>query len=85
LVEIVKVDEEGRITLPKSFGIRGEKVVVISAGTYLILIPISSETIKATEGWLKTEKEKEELRKIAEEKAFEDATLRARRRKQLRC
>lgn len=83
MAELVKVDERGRITLPKSFGIRGGRAVVISAGTYLILIPVSSEPIKVTEGWLKTEREKKELRKIAEERAYEDATLRTRRRKQL--
>ncbi|MCS7097824.1 MAG: hypothetical protein NZ922_02470 [Candidatus Methanomethyliaceae archaeon] len=80
---IVKVDERGRMTIPKEFGIKETKVIVIPAGSFFVTIPLPKVPHEEAKGWLTTEKSEKELKAIAEKMAGEDAIKRARRRKQL--
>lgn len=80
---VVSIDERGRMTFPKKTGVRGERAVLISVGSYYTVIPIPEEPEKYAEGWLGTEKSRKELKKLAEEAAKKDAEKRAQRRDQL--
>lgn len=80
---IVSVDDRGRITFPKETGIRGGKVLIIPAGSFYNIIPIPEDPEKYAEGWLDSDRSREELKELAEEKAREDARKRAERRDQL--
>ncbi|MBS7649694.1 MAG: VapB-type antitoxin [Candidatus Bathyarchaeia archaeon] len=80
---IVKVDERGRMTIPKELGIRETKTIIIPAGTFFVIIPLPKIPYEEAEGWLSTEKDREELKILAERMASEDAVKRAKRRKQL--
>jgi len=80
MATVVKIDERGRVTLPKDFCMRSGRAAVISAGTFLVFIPISSKPAEAARGWLKSKRERAELKKIAEKRAREDAVSRAKRR-----
>lgn len=80
---IVSVDGRGRITFPKETGVRGGKAVIVSAGSFYNVIPIPGDPKKYAEGWLDSDKSRKELKKLAEERAREDARRRAERRKQL--
>ncbi|MBO3842257.1 MAG: hypothetical protein FGF48_07570 [Candidatus Brockarchaeota archaeon] len=80
---VVRVDGRGRMTIPKEIGIRGTRVVVIPAGNFFITIPLPETPYEGAEGWLATGKERERLKKLAENSAKENAVKRVRRRKQL--
>jgi len=80
MATVVKIDERGRVTLPKSLGVRGDRATVISAGTFLVFIPISGKPAEAAKGWLKSKRQRDELKRIAERRAREDAVARAKRR-----
>jgi len=82
-MSVVSIDERGRITLPKGIREMGDRAVVISAGSFAIVIPIPREPEKVVEGWLKSRRGRKELGLLAEKKARADAVARARRRKQL--
>ena len=82
-MSVVHVDERGRITLPKEVRGESDRAVVIPAGSFAVVIPISKEPVKEAEGWLKSSKKREELGMLAEKRARFDAVSRARRRKQL--
>lgn len=80
---IVKVDERGRMTIPKGFGVRGTKTIIIPAGSFFIVIPLPKVPHEEAEGWLITEKSRSDLKIFAERLAGEDAVKRAKRRGQL--
>lgn len=80
---IVKVDDRGRMTIPKELGIRGTKTIIIPAGSFFIVIPLPKIPFEEAEGWLDTEKDRRNLKILAEKMAGEEAVKRARRRKQL--
>ncbi|MEM2513570.1 MAG: VapB-type antitoxin [Candidatus Bathyarchaeia archaeon] len=80
---IVKVDERGRITIPKEFGIRKTKTIIMPAGSFFVIIPLPKIPCEEAEGWLVTEKGRKELKILAERMASEDAVKRAKRRRQL--
>jgi len=77
---IVKVDERGRITIPKKLGIRETKAVIIPAGSFFVTIPLPKTPHEKAKDWLATQKSRIELKVAAEKAAREDA---AKRRKQL--
>ncbi len=78
---VVKVDSRGRLTLSRE--LRGaDKAVVINAGTFIVVVPIPKHPEIHALGWLASKKSTVALKKIAGEKASEDAVSRARRRKQ---
>jgi bifunctional DNA-binding transcriptional regulator/antitoxin component of YhaV-PrlF toxin-antitoxin module len=80
---IVRVDERGRMTIPREMGIRGTKAVVIPAGNFFVTIPLPKAPREEAEGWLTTGKERRQLKKLAESTAKRDAVKRAKRRGQL--
>lgn len=80
---VVSIDDRGRMTFPKETEIRGGKAVIISVGSFYNIIPIPEEPEKYAEGWLDTEKGREELKELAEERARKEAKGRAQRRDQL--
>ncbi|MFQ5711761.1 MAG: hypothetical protein ACE5GD_08280 [Candidatus Geothermarchaeales archaeon] len=80
---VVDIDERGRMTIPKQIGVRKAKAVVIPAGSFLVVIPITADPYRFAGGWLSTPHETKRLKGVAEEKAAEDAVARAKRRKQL--
>jgi bifunctional DNA-binding transcriptional regulator/antitoxin component of YhaV-PrlF toxin-antitoxin module len=79
---VVPIDERGRLTIPKEIGVRNTRAVIISAGSFIVAIPLPREPHREAEGWLDTDKTRSELKALAEEEAMEDAAQRARRRKQ---
>jgi AbrB family looped-hinge helix DNA binding protein len=78
-MSIVELDSKGRITLPKAIretvGIKG-RVLAISAGDHLKIIPLPSNPVQALDGALDMKKPFRELRKDAEELAFREAKRR---------
>ena len=82
-MSVVNIDERGRVTLPKGIREMGNKAVVISAGSFAVVIPIPREPESVAGGWLKSRRGRKELGVLAERKARADAVARARRRKQL--
>ncbi len=79
---VVSVDDRGRITIPKEMGIRNTRVIIIPAGSFLVTIPLPESPQTESEGWLETEKSREELQTLAEKQAGDDAIKRAKRRTQ---
>jgi len=79
---VVPIDERGRLTIPKELGIRNTRAVIILAGSFIVAIPLPENPAKKAEGWLKTGKTREELKRLSEEHAREDAVSRAKRRGQ---
>ncbi|MBO3839870.1 MAG: VapB-type antitoxin [Thermoproteota archaeon] len=80
---IVRVDERGRMTIPREIGVRGTRAIVIPAGSFFLTIPLPQSPREETGKWLITKKSRGELKKLAEAAAKEDAVKRAKRRKQL--
>ena len=79
---IAKVDERGRMTIPKELGVRDTRVVIIPAGS-LFVVPLPTKLHKHTSSWLPSKHRKKKLKELAEKSAFKGAAERARRRKQL--
>jgi bifunctional DNA-binding transcriptional regulator/antitoxin component of YhaV-PrlF toxin-antitoxin module len=80
---IVKIDERGRMTIPKKLRIRSTKAIVIAAGNFLITIPLPIKLDEYAGSWLPSKRERKELKVLAEKAAAEDAVKRARRRRQI--
>ena len=80
---IAVVDEKGRLTLPKKLNIRDTRIIIIPAGSFLILIPIPPKPSEHATNWLKTNKSRRELKELAEKTALKDAVERTKRRNQL--
>lgn len=79
---VIAVDDRGRMTFPKETGIR-ERVVLIPAGSFYVVIPLPSKPEEYAGGWLKSSKPRRELKATAERLAFKEVRQRAKRRKQL--
>ncbi len=82
-MSIVSVDERGRLTLPKKTGVRKTRAIVIPSGSFIIVIPLPSKPASESRNWLKTKKDRRELKRIAERLVRQDAVKRAKRRRQL--
>jgi len=80
---VTKVDDRGRIKLPRDLVSPGESVVIIDANSYFLGIPIPSDPLMSSGSWLKEDLDVKELKRVAEDGAGEDARSRAARRKQL--
>lgn len=80
---VTKVDDRGRIKLPREMVVPGESVIIINADSYFLGIPIPPDPLTSSGSWLRAPLRVEELKRAAEEMAREDATTRAKRRKQL--
>lgn len=79
---VIAVDDRGRMTFPKETGVR-ERVVLIPAGSFYIVVPLPSKPGEHAGGWLKSAKSRKELKAAAERLALKEARRRAKRRKQL--
>jgi len=77
---VVRVDDRERIKLPKGFVKPGERVLLITAGKRLILIPIPSRPIEASSSWLRTRLDRRDLRRLAESRALEEVERKLARR-----
>ncbi|ACB07427.1 hypothetical protein [Candidatus Korarchaeum cryptofilum] len=77
---VVKADDRGRIKLPKDVVSPGDRILVIPAGRRILLIKIPPKPVEASSSWLKTEKDKKELRALAESYAIEEVEMKLRRR-----
>ncbi len=75
-MSVVEVDDRGRFTIPKEIGVRKAKAVVIPAGTYFLVIPITGDPYDYAKDWLKTGETTQKLKGAAEEMAAEDAEKR---------
>jgi bifunctional DNA-binding transcriptional regulator/antitoxin component of YhaV-PrlF toxin-antitoxin module len=82
-MSVVEIDKRGRMTVPKKFGLRKSRAIIISAGSFFVTIPLPKAPQKEAEKWLDTRKEHKELKSLAEKAAAEDAVNRAKRRHQL--
>ncbi|MDG7018215.1 MAG: AbrB/MazE/SpoVT family DNA-binding domain-containing protein [Nitrososphaerota archaeon] len=75
-MSIVELDSKGRITLPRKIretvGIKA-RVLAISAGDHLKIIPLPSDPVKSLDGVLDIEKPFRELRNEAEKLAAKEA------------
>ena len=80
---VVIVDERGRLTIPSEMEVRDTKATLIPAGPFLIIVPLPTQPLEASGGWLRTKLSRKELKALAEKQARKDAVKRARRRKQL--
>ena len=76
---VVKVDDRGRIKLPKKLANAGS-VIIIDAETFFIGIPVPKDPLAATGGIIKTDLSVKELKELAEKEAEKDALERAKRR-----
>jgi hypothetical protein len=80
---VAKVDDRGRIKLPREMVLPGESVIIIDANSYFLGIPIPSDPLLSSGNWLEDSRDIEGLKRAAEERAGDDARSRAKRRKQL--
>ena len=77
---VVTVDDRCRVKLPKDMVKPGDKVLVICAGTRIILIPIPPRPIDASGKWIKVKVSRRELKKIIEEEALKEVKEKLERR-----
>ena len=82
-MSVVEIDDRGRMTIPKEIGLRGSKAAVIPAGSFFVVIPIIGDPYQVAGGWLDAGRDAKALKESADRKAAEDATGRAKRRRQL--
>jgi bifunctional DNA-binding transcriptional regulator/antitoxin component of YhaV-PrlF toxin-antitoxin module len=80
-VSVVKIDERGRLTLPRELRDR-DKAVMINVGAFVVVIPLPKQPEVRALSWLNSKKNTRGLKEVAEEKAKEDAVSRSRRHRQ---
>ncbi|MGC8998529.1 MAG: hypothetical protein ACP5JW_03920 [Candidatus Bathyarchaeia archaeon] len=80
---MVTVDDRGRMTIPKEFGIKKTRAIVIPAGSFFITIPLPTKPHEHARSWLPSKRQRKELKILAEKSAMESAVKRAERRKQI--
>jgi len=80
---VAKVDDRGRIRLPREIVCPGGTVIIIEADSYFLGIPVPSDPLISSGSWLRDARDVEGLKRAAEERAGEDARDRAKRRRQL--
>jgi bifunctional DNA-binding transcriptional regulator/antitoxin component of YhaV-PrlF toxin-antitoxin module len=79
---VVAVDDRGRVTFPKETAVR-ERVVLIPAGSFYIVVPLPSKPEEYAGRWLKSAGSRKGLKAAAERLALKETRRRAKRRKQL--
>jgi len=82
-MSIVEIDESGRMTFPKKFGLRNSRAIIIPSCSFFVTIPLPKAPQKDAGKWLPSNKEHGELKNLAEESATNDALNRAKRRHQI--
>jgi len=83
MAEVAKVDDRGRVKLPRGTAKAVSSVVIIDSGAYFLCIPIPRDPLQASASWLKSDKSTKEMKRMAEAEARRDALSRAKRRGQL--
>ena len=78
-MELVKVDEKGRIKLPDNLA-KADAIIIIDAGSFFIGIPVPKDPLSATSGIIDTKLSVKELKELAEKEAEKEAVERAMRR-----
>jgi bifunctional DNA-binding transcriptional regulator/antitoxin component of YhaV-PrlF toxin-antitoxin module len=82
MMSVVKIDERGRVTLPKLMR-DSERAVVIPAGSFAVVIPVPRAPEVHAANWLSSKRSGKELKHTAEKRARDDAVKRAKRHRQL--
>jgi virulence-associated protein VagC len=80
LVYVVKADDKSRIKLPKDIAAPGDRSLIIPVGGKIVLLKIPPKPVEASSSWLHTEKDKRELRSIAESQAIKEVEDKLRRK-----
>jgi hypothetical protein len=80
LAYVVKADDRGRIKLPKDIVTPGDRFLVIPVGRRIVLLKIPPKPVEASSSWLRTEKDKGELRSLAESQAIKEVEDKLRRK-----
>jgi len=80
LAVAVTVDDMRRIKLPRGMVKPGDKVLVIPAGSRLVLIPIPPRPLEASGGWLKKSVDRGSVRRIVDEAALKEVEVKLSRR-----
>jgi bifunctional DNA-binding transcriptional regulator/antitoxin component of YhaV-PrlF toxin-antitoxin module len=80
---VVRVDNRGRMTIPKEARGRGTRAVIINAGSFFIGIPLPKTPYLAAKDWLVSERTRRDLKDLAEKAGKADAVNRAKRKKQI--
>jgi hypothetical protein len=83
MAEVAKVDDRGRIRLPRGMAQPGGSVVIVGSRSYFLGIPIPPDPLQSSGSWLRVKEDATSLKKKAEEEAASDAVKRATRRGQL--
>ena len=65
-----RVDDRGRIKLPKEMGQKARRVVIIDAGGSFLEIPIPGYPLQASGTWLGSGDDTKALKRIAEAEAL---------------
>lgn len=69
---VAKVDDRGRIRLPKNLA-KADSVIIIDVGTFFVGIPIPKDPLAETSRIIETNLSVKELKEIAEKEAEKDA------------
>ena len=77
--KVVTVDDRGRIKLPKGLVSPGDKILVITAGSRIILIPIPPRPLEASASWLNVRIDRKAFRRMIEEEALKEVEKKLRR------
>jgi bifunctional DNA-binding transcriptional regulator/antitoxin component of YhaV-PrlF toxin-antitoxin module len=81
-MSVVKIDGKGRMTIPKALGLKETRAIIIPAGSFFVVVPIPKKPLEVARQWLSSDRERRDLKELAEDAAMEDASKRAERRKQ---
>jgi bifunctional DNA-binding transcriptional regulator/antitoxin component of YhaV-PrlF toxin-antitoxin module len=76
---VVKVDNRGRIKLPKNLA-KASSVIIIDSGSFFVGISIPKDPLASTSGVIKTELDVKNLKELAERDAEKDAVSRYKRK-----
>ncbi len=79
---VVKIDGKGRMTIPKVLGLKETRAIIIPAGSFFVVVPIPKEPLEVARQWLSSDRDRRDLKELAEDAAMEDALKRAEKRKQ---
>ncbi len=80
MATVVKVDDRGRIKLPRNLVKPREKVLVIPAGSRIVVIPIPPRPLVTSGSWLKISIDRKRLREIVDEEALKEISEKLKRR-----
>ncbi len=77
---VAKVDDRGRVKFPRNVLRPREKVLIIPAGSRIVVIPIPPRPLLSSGGWLKEDVDKKALRIMVEEEALVEVSRKLERR-----